>query len=219
MIKSCFLSVEQRIIGDYFNSETQSELFNRQKSLQQFLSSKLEYNVLTKHHSPHLGLDLFYFCFYHHETFTLIFEVVNNRPDIKDILFSISQDLKKFTIQNYYSELQKGSVNSVFTYHLRTLLAQYESVASRVKTIDKIRQGLQDLKLQAQENFNKIIERGNDIEVMTDQTEIIKSLSDDMVDHSQKLRKKVWWQQMKRYLLLGLFFAIVIAVFIWGIFF
>ena len=83
--------------------------------------------------------EIFYFCFYLHESFTIIYEITQTKKDFKEILFSISQDIKKYTLQNYYQELQKGSVNSKFTYFLRNLLSQYENVVSKEKTIDKIK--------------------------------------------------------------------------------
>ena len=142
MIKSCFLCVEGKIFADYFNSQESSSLQGKAKEVHQFLLQSLEYNLINKKYSPHLECEVFYFCFYHNETFTLIFEVDQNRKDLKEILYSISQDLKKTVVQKYYTELQKGTVTSSFTFQLRNLLSQYESVVSREKTIEKIQKGL-----------------------------------------------------------------------------
>jgi vesicle-associated membrane protein 72 len=62
------------------------------------------------------------------------------------------------------------------------------------------------------ENIEKVLDRGEKLEVLVDKTESLRYQADQFQKSGKALRNKMWWQNIKMKLLVGLIVAIVIVV-------
>ena len=62
------------------------------------------------------------------------------------------------------------------------------------------------------ENIEKVLDRGEKLEVLVDKTESLRYQADQFQKSGKALRNKMWWQNIKMKLLVGLIVSIVIVV-------
>jgi hypothetical protein len=62
------------------------------------------------------------------------------------------------------------------------------------------------------ENIEKVLDRGEKLEVLVDKTESLRYQADQFQKSGKALRNKMWWQNIKMKLLVALIICIVIVV-------
>lgn len=65
------------------------------------------------------------------------------------------------------------------------------------------------------ENINKIIDRGGKLESLEGRSENLYSNADVFRSHSRRVARKMWWQNARVNLFIGLVIAVIIAIIIY----
>lgn len=81
---------------------------------------------------------------------------------------------------------------------------------TEVDKLSSLRKELSDLEEQSLRNMDKIIERGEKIEILVKKSETLAEQSYDLRDTSRKVKNKMWWKNKK--VMIGIALVIVIVV-------
>ena len=77
-----------------------------------------------------------------------------------------------------------------------------------------LRKELSDLEEQSLRNMDKIIERGEKIEILVKKSETLADQSYDLRDTSRKVKNKMWWKNKKVMIGIALVVVLVVAIII-----
>ena len=77
-----------------------------------------------------------------------------------------------------------------------------------------LRKELSDLEEQSLRNMDKIIERGEKIEILVKKSETLADQSYDLRDTSRKVKNKMWWKNKKVMIGIALVVVVVVAIII-----
>eukprot|EP00798_Chlamydomonas_sp_ICE-L_P012283 gene12283-15432_t len=88
--------------------------------------------------------------------------------------------------------------------HATQFPEEYSKVTSVQKKVDEVK-GIMT------ENIDKMLQRGEKLELLTDKTENLMFEADRFVRTGRTLRRQMWWQNMKMKLIMG-FAALLLAV-------
>lgn len=108
---------------------------------------------------------------------------------------------------------KEGSLNSSFGKQLKQMMEhatqypeEYSKVASVQKKVDEVK-GIMT------ENIEKVLARGEKLELLTDKTENLMNEADRFQRTGRTLRRKMWWQNCKMKIVVA-FAVILLAVII-----
>ncbi|CAH0477463.1 unnamed protein product [Peronospora belbahrii] len=92
-----------------------------------------------------------------------------------------------------------------------TLKNQMETFSSNkgAEKLQALKNDLDKVKSNVQENINKVLERGDKIELLVDKTDQLNSQSAAFAKSSTNLRRHLWWENVKINIAIG---AIVVLV-------
>eukprot|EP01103_Thecamoeba_quadrilineata_P016130 TRINITY_DN5311_c0_g1_i1.p1 TRINITY_DN5311_c0_g1~~TRINITY_DN5311_c0_g1_i1.p1 ORF type:complete len:226 (+),score=40.21 TRINITY_DN5311_c0_g1_i1:42-719(+) len=108
------------------------------------------------------------------------------------------------------------SMNEDFSRILQNQMTYFSTSQSSTK-IQKIKGDVDELKSVMVENIEKVVDRGERIELLVGQTETLQNHAIEFKKQSSILKKKMWWKNVK--LLIILFFLLlIISYFIVAIF-
>ncbi|KXJ26060.1 vesicle-associated membrane protein 7B [Exaiptasia diaphana] len=77
--------------------------------------------------------------------------------------------------------------------------------------LGKVKREVQDVKNVMTKNIEKVLERGEKIDVLVDKAESLDHSAQTFQRHSSQLRKKMWWQNTRMCLILILLLALIIT--------
>jgi len=99
----------------------------------------------------------------------------------------------------------------------RVLQKQMEhfSDASKSDKFAQVKGQLQEVKGIMIDNIEKVLERGERIELLVDRTNDLSDSATDFKFRSKKLKNTVWWKNVKLILLLVFIILVVLAGIIW----
>jgi len=83
-----------------------------------------------------------------------------------------------------------------------------------VDKLANLRKELSDLEEQSLRNMDKIIERGEKIEILVKKSETLADQSYDLRDTSRKVKNKMWWKNKKVMIGIALVVVVVVAIII-----
>lgn len=78
-----------------------------------------------------------------------------------------------------------------------------------ISKLAKVKAQVTEVKGVMMENIEKVLDRGEKIELLVDKTENLRSQAQDFRTQGTKIRRKMWWQNMKMKLIV---FAIIVAL-------
>ncbi|GFR41756.1 hypothetical protein Agub_g2512 [Astrephomene gubernaculifera] len=103
---------------------------------------------------------------------------------------------------------KEGSLNSSFGKQLKQMMEhatqypeEYSKVASVQKKVDEVK-GIMT------ENIEKVLARGEKLELLTDKTENLMNEADRFQRQGRQLRRKMWWQNCKMKIVVA--FAVIL---------
>jgi len=95
---------------------------------------------------------------------------------------------------------------------LASQMAKYsDSSYDETDQISKVRREVNEVKDVMTQNIEKVLERGEKIDVLVEKAEGLDHSSQVFHTHATRLRRKMWWQNKKMCLLLLFVLAIIIA--------
>jgi hypothetical protein len=75
-------------------------------------------------------------------------------------------------------------------------MARYENRAE-VDKLAQLQEEVNEVEEQALCNMDKMIERGEKIEVLLDKTNVLSDMSYDMNNQAAEVRRRMWWKRMR----------------------
>lgn len=93
-------------------------------------------------------------------------------------------------------------------------MAKYNN-KTEVDKLSSLKKELSELEEQALRNMDKVIERGERIEILVKKSETLADQSYDLRDTSKKVKNKMWWKNKKVMIgIIGIVIIIVVVIII-----
>jgi len=83
--------------------------------------------------------------------------------------------------------------------------------------IDDVKKQIEDTRQIMSSNIDKVLERGERLEDVMDKSEAMKDTADAFRKKGRELRKKMWWQNMKMKIIIGVVILIILLLLFFGI--
>ncbi|KAK9145979.1 hypothetical protein Sjap_005882 [Stephania japonica] len=82
-----------------------------------------------------------------------------------------------------------------------------------INKIAKVKAQVSEVKGVMMENIEKVLDRGEKIELLVDKTDNLRSQAQDFRQQGTKMRRKMWWQNMKmKLIVLAIFIVLVLII-------
>lgn len=85
-----------------------------------------------------------------------------------------------------------------------------EKESKRNDMVDKVKKNIEEVKAVVVENIEKVLERGEKIELLVDKTDRMQETAFKFESSARTLRKAMWWENVKKYLMLAGILIIVV---------
>ena len=92
---------------------------------------------------------------------------------------------------------------------LQDWMSKYQN-RTEVDKLSNLKKELSELEESALKNMDKVIERGERIEILVKKSETLADQSYDLRDTSRKVKNKMWWKNKK--VMIGIIAVIVIVI-------
>ncbi|PIA40190.1 hypothetical protein AQUCO_02500114v1 [Aquilegia coerulea] len=106
-----------------------------------------------------------------------------------------------------------NSLNKEFGSKLKEQMQYCVDHPEEISKLAKVKAQVSEVKGVMMENIEKVLDRGEKIELLVDKTENLRSQAQDFRSQGTKLRRKMWWQNMKiKLVVLGIIIALVLII-------
>ena len=212
MIKSCFVLINNEIVSEYFNinknnnNQLRKRIYksiNSLKNLGKLTNFQIEKQSKSKKY--------FYFNFqFLRKKFNLIYEIGD--LNYKKIIYleDITKEIKNYIINNFEVKIYEGTLNYSITLFLRNLICQFEKEINKSFKINSLENNLVDLKNITNKSFNDIINRGKDLNEITNEILMINDESKNLLKSSYKLKRVSVYKKFKKIIFLSILFLLFI---------
>ncbi|CAJ2655703.1 vesicle-associated membrane protein 722-like [Trifolium pratense] len=105
------------------------------------------------------------------------------------------------------------SLNKDFGPKLKQHMQYCVEHPEEVSKLAKVKAQVSEVKGVMMENIDKVIDRGEKIEVLVDKTENLRSQAQDFRQQGTQLRRKMWYQNMKiKLIVLAIIIALILII-------
>ncbi|XP_010241141.1 PREDICTED: putative vesicle-associated membrane protein 726 [Nelumbo nucifera] len=105
------------------------------------------------------------------------------------------------------------SLNKEFGPKLKQHMQYCVDHPEEISKLAKVKAQVTEVKGVMMENIEKVLDRGEKIELLVDKTENLRSQAQDFRQQGTKLKRKMWWENMKiKLIVLGIFVALVLII-------
>jgi vesicle-associated membrane protein 72 len=104
------------------------------------------------------------------------------------------------------------SLNRSFAPVLRQHMEYVSHNSGEVDKVSKVQQQVSEVKEIMMDNIEKVLDRGEKIELLVDKTENLRFQADNFHKTGRALRRRMWWQNLKMKLVFASFVVIVILI-------
>jgi len=80
--------------------------------------------------------------------------------------------------------------------------------------VQYLREDVEEVKGQMVENIEKVIDRGEKLDDINERTENLKARAGEFQTVSTRLKRKLWWQNVKLWIILIVIIVVILAVII-----
>ncbi|KAK4492431.1 hypothetical protein RD792_003239 [Penstemon davidsonii] len=106
-----------------------------------------------------------------------------------------------------------NSLNKEFGPKLKEQMQYCVDHPEEVSKIAKVKAQVTEVKGVMMENIEKVLDRGEKIELLVDKTENLRSQAQDFRTQGTKMRRKMWLQNMKiKLIVLGIIIALILII-------
>lgn len=131
------------------------------------------------------------------------------------VAFSFLEDVKK-RFQEGHAEKARTALAYAMNEEFSRVLAKQMDFFSQnggQDKVDKVRADMDDVKNVMVDNIEKVLKRGEKIELLVDKTDNLNQQSIRFKKHSTQLKQAMWWQNAR----LMIFVGVVVVVVVGGI--
>ncbi|GKU98612.1 hypothetical protein SLEP1_g11596 [Rubroshorea leprosula] len=106
-----------------------------------------------------------------------------------------------------------NSLNKEFGSKLKEHMKYCADHAEEISQLSKVKAQVSEVKGVMMENIEKVLDRGEKIELLVDKTENLRSQAQDFRQQGTKIKRKMWFENMKLKLVaLGIFVILILFV-------
>uniref|UniRef100_A0A7N0USE6 Uncharacterized protein n=1 Tax=Kalanchoe fedtschenkoi TaxID=63787 RepID=A0A7N0USE6_KALFE len=106
------------------------------------------------------------------------------------------------------------SLNREFGPKLKEHMVYCTEHPEEISKIAKVKAQVSEVKGVMMENIEKVLERGEKIEVLVDKTDNLRSQAQDFRQQGTKIRRKMWIHNMKiKLIVFGIFLCLILIIF------
>ena len=117
------------------------------------------------------------------------------------IPFAFLQEIKDLFNSKYGLEVPQRaiafSLNEEFSKVIQDRMDYYNNAGSNVDNLSAVKNQIEDVKGVMVENIEKVLERGEKIELLVDKTDRLNQQAFQFVSNSKKLRTAMWWKNAR----------------------
>ncbi|KAG4924873.1 hypothetical protein AAZX31_18G156500 [Glycine max] len=105
------------------------------------------------------------------------------------------------------------SLNREFGPKLKEEMQYCVDHPEEISKLAKVKAQVSEVKGVMMENIEKVLDRGEKIELLVDKTENLRSQAQDFRQQGTKIRRKMWFQNMKiKLIVLGIIIALILII-------
>ncbi|KAJ6393096.1 hypothetical protein OIU77_022553 [Salix suchowensis] len=105
------------------------------------------------------------------------------------------------------------SLNGEFGSKLKGHMQYCADHPEEISKLAKVKAQVSEVKGVMMENIEKVLDRGEKIELLVDKTENLRSQAQDFRQQGTKMRRKMWLQNMKiKLIVLGIIIALILII-------
>ncbi|KAK9082581.1 hypothetical protein Scep_029052 [Stephania cephalantha] len=106
-----------------------------------------------------------------------------------------------------------NALNKEFGPKLKEHMRYCVDNPEEINKIAKVKAQVSEVKGVMMENIEKVLDRGEKIELLVDKTDNLRSQAQDFRQQGTKMRRKMWWQNMKmKLIVLVIFIALILII-------
>lgn len=138
----------------------------------------------------------------------------------RHVPFACLDRIKSEFTRDHASEAQDAiahSLNKSFAPRLKEHLEFCSANPEAVSKVSAVQQQVSQVKEIMMDNIEKVLDRGEKIEVLVDKTEALRFQADNFHKQGRALRNRMWWNNLKMKLIL-LVFVIGVGIIIFCVF-
>lgn len=131
----------------------------------------------------------------------ICFLCMSDQQNKHRVPFAFLQDMKDSFTQKYGMEVPQRaiafSLNEEFSKMIKERMDYYNSAGSNVDGLSAVKNQIEDVKGVMVENIEKVLERGEKIELLVDKTDRLNQQAFKFESSSRKLRQAMWWKNAR----------------------
>jgi vesicle-associated membrane protein 72 len=104
------------------------------------------------------------------------------------------------------------SLDRAFGPKLRAHLEHCTNNPGEASKVSRVQQQVSEVKEIMMDNIEKVLDRGEKIELLVDKTENLRFQADNFHRTGRALRRRMWWQNLKMKLMMGSLVLVVILI-------
>ena len=146
----------------------------------------------------------------------ICFLCMSDEPNKHRIPYAFLNDMKEQFLTRYGTDMPQTaiafSLNEEFSKVISNRMEFYNSETADL-TVDRIgvvKSHIEDVKGVMVQNIEKVLERGEKIELLVDKTDRLNQQAYRFEASSRNLRRSMWWKRMRCYLFMGTLAVVVI---------
>mmetsp|Transcript_41536 Transcript_41536/g.97617 ORF Transcript_41536/g.97617 Transcript_41536/m.97617 type:complete len:217 (-) Transcript_41536:25-675(-) len=134
------------------------------------------------------------------------------------LAFSFLEDIKKRFSMSFGDRGRTALAYAMNEEFSRVLCKQMEvwSMSGEGDKVDKVKADMDDVKNVMVDNIEKVLKRGEKIELLVDKTDNLNQQSIRFKKHSSQLKHAMWWQNAKVMLCMGGIAVLVVVILIYS---
>ena len=117
------------------------------------------------------------------------------------IPFAFLQEMKELFHSKYGHEMPQRaiaySLNEEFSRIIQDRMDYYNDAGANVDNLASVKNQINNVKESMVENIEKVLERGEKIELLVDKTDRLNQQAFQFVSNSKKLRTAMWWKNVR----------------------
>jgi vesicle-associated membrane protein 7 len=117
------------------------------------------------------------------------------------IPFAFLHEIKDLFHSKYGLEVPQRaiafSLNEEFSKVIQDRMDYYNNAGSNIDNLSAVKNQIEDVKGVMVENIEKVLERGEKIELLVDKTDRLNQQAFQFVSNSKKLRTAMWWKNAR----------------------
>lgn len=130
--------------------------------------------------------------------------------------FAFLEDMKKNFIDRFGADAPQTAIAFAMNEEFSTIIAQRmefynsEGADHSIDNIGAVKSQIEDVKGVMVQNIEKVLERGEKIELLVDKTDRLNQQAFRFESSSRALRRAMWWRKVRCYTIIGVVAVIVI---------